>query len=923
MSEEISPQVPVTLLGRENELAVLHRFVRASSTDGATLLILGDPGVGKTALLQSAAHTAPATGSRLLRASGVEFEADMSYAGLNQVLLPLSDELGRVSSSHRAALSVALGIGDGPVADRLVVAAAALALLRQAAADRPLLLIIDDLQWLDRASAQALGFLARRLAGTRIGFLAAQRSGEGTFFERVGLATLAVSPLSDEVAAQLVHGRYPALAERVAQRVIHESRGNPLALLELPRQLSQGQQSEQETLPLVLPLSRHLQAIFAARVSALPAATVGLLLLAALDGSGDLRILGPVAADEGVDVLAPAQDEGLVSVDPRARRLVFAHPLIRSAVVGLATSGQRRAAHHRLADLFAGDPDVQARHLSQATVEPDEQVAALLEAAAYRVLRRGDAVQAVAMLIQAADLTPDGARRARRLSDAAYVGADFTGAIEDVSALLERARQADPDLDGSLSLAVVTSYVLLSDGEVDGAHRLLVAAITTFSPARRDRVMEEAFYTLLLMCFFGGRAQLWGAFTTALRQIDTAAWPVLAISASTLADPARADAFVLRRLDTAIAGLPQENDPNAIYRLAIAAIWVDRLPRCRNALMRAVTAGGVPAVRALLIVAVGDFMSGRWDEAEQMVNQALVQLDRQPFPMLLWTAWHAQGLLAAGRGQHALAEEYCSRMRQWSEPRGMIRVIDRYVAQVAGLDALGRGDYDGAYRTFIEISPPGTFAPYEPFALWAVMDLVEAAIHTGRYTEARAHVAAAQEAGLAAVSARLALHCAAAAAMVSTDTGAGARFEQALATPGISDWPFDRARIELAFGERLRRERAPLAARAHLSAALTVFDGLGAAPWAERALTELKATGQTRHPGPRDTATVLTAQEQEIARLAASGMTNKQIGEHLLISPRTVSAHLYRVFPKLGITTRAGLRDALVAAAEPERGPVI
>src|ERR1039458_9471899 len=309
---------------------------------GEALLLFGEPGAGKTALLDAAADLATEAGSWVLRAAGAEFEADLAFSGLHQALLPLFDEFEQLSAAHRDALNVALGFGEGPPPDRLLVSAATLTVLRQAARASPVLVIVDALPWLDRASAGVLGFVARRLAGSRVGFLAASRPEPESFFERAGLAHHELGLLDGQAASGLLSSRFPELAPRVRQRILAAAQGNPLALLELPAALSGAQRAAAEALPVVLPLSRRLQALFASRTADLPAPTRWLLLLAVLDGSGDLRVLQAAAGQPGIDDLAPAEQAGLVRVDDRTGRLVFRHPLTRSAVVELSTSGDRR-----------------------------------------------------------------------------------------------------------------------------------------------------------------------------------------------------------------------------------------------------------------------------------------------------------------------------------------------------------------------------------------------------------------------------------------------------------------------------------------------------------------------------------------------------------------------------------------------------
>ncbi len=903
-----------TMVGRGEAHARLSEFVEHSTMNGGALLVVGDPGIGKSLLLQVASELGTALGARVLRAEGVEFESDVSHAVLNQLLVPLTEQREQLSELHRSALAVAMGLEDGPTPDRLVVANATLAVLRRASLSGPVLLIIDDLPWVDRASSFLLGFVARRLRGTRIGFLAGQRSGDESILERAGMATLDLQPLHDEDAATLLTSRFPNLAPPVVSRLVADSQGLPLALLELPRELNEDQQSSTDDLPARLPLGRHLQTIFGARARSLPQGSRELLLMAALEAGDHLHASVYRPDADGEDLLAPAERAELLRLDPTTRRFSFTHPLIRAAVVEIATSGERRAAHRRLADLLDADPNAQARHLGEATTEPDEGVAALLEAAAYRVLRRGDAREAVVGLLRSAELSPTGTTQARRLAEAAYVGADLAGAIDGVPALLEQGRRADPSAGNSLSAAVAASYALLSDGDTATAHRLLYRALTSADGCADDHLIEEALYTLLMLSFFGALPEYWEAFDAALDRWSGAS-SILVMSAATLADPARSTLEERESLDAAITALHLEDDPGQISRVAIAAIWVDRLDDCRVALSRVArgrsgTDEGVPAVRAQLMLAVSLFMSGRWAESEEMTRRANAHLVREPFPMLMWTAWHAEALVAAGRGDVARCAELCDRMRQWAVPRGL-GVVERYVAQAAGLCAGGRRDFDMAYRLYASISPPGSFAPHEPFALWVVFDLVEAAERSGRHAEAVAHVEAARTAGIFLISTRLALLCAASEAVASGPELATEAFERALATPGAHQWPFDLARVELAYGEHLRRARHTTVARAHLQKALDAFTGIGATPWERRAQAELLATSQTRQPTSAGSSADLTPQELEIALLGATGLTNRQIGARLFISPRTVGAHLYRVFPKLGIETRAGLRDAL------------
>ncbi|WP_320779346.1 AAA family ATPase [Streptomyces sp. CRN 30] len=410
------------LVGRDEDLAYIRSFLTDSQVHGAALLLRGEAGVGKTAVLDAVAQGAARHGVQVLRANGVQFEADISYAGLNQLLVPLFDDFDVLDTVHRDALRVAVGIGSGPVPDRLLTSTAAL-LLRTLAARTPLLIVVDDLPWLDRATNAVLGFVARRLVGSRIGFLAASREGIDGFFESSGLTEHRLGPLTDASSAELLVLAHPDVSPAVRRRIASEARGNPLALVELPRALTAEQRTTLAAVPSVLPLSERLQALFAARVAALDGRCRDLLLIAALDGTDDLATIEAAGADRAVvDDLAPAEQDRLIVISADNRRLSFRHPLIGSAVVEQATAADRRRAHQALAEALEDQPERRAWHLGEAAAGPDETVAALLEEAARRRLRRGDALGAVAALTRAAGLSPAPADESRRLAEAAGRG---------------------------------------------------------------------------------------------------------------------------------------------------------------------------------------------------------------------------------------------------------------------------------------------------------------------------------------------------------------------------------------------------------------------------------------------------------------------------------------------------------------------
>lgn len=912
---------PETLVGRDHDLERVSDFF-GRADEGGALLLSGEPGVGKTVVLDAVARAASETGRRVLRAAGVQFEADVSYSALNQAFLPLRDQLDQLSDAHQDAIRVALGFGAGPPPERLFLCNAVLALLQEAANRRPVMVIVDDLQWVDRASATVFGFLARRLSNSRIRFLAACRTGTDSFFEGSGLPLYELPALDPKSATGLLDMRFPGLAGGVRRRLLDAAQGNPLALLELPTALRLDQR-RLDTVPAVLPLSQRLQSLFLTRVRELPVATQHLLLLATLDGTGDLGVLQASAREMngavGLDDLVPAERDQLVHMDESIHRLVFRHPLIKSAVMEASTSGRRRAAHRALARVLRDRPEARAWHLGEATLEPDEQVAGLLERAAHRVLDRGDAVAAIAALTRAADLSPLAADRARRLAEAAYVGAEATGALHSASELLENARRADPGHDRSLhSAAAAVQLLLNSGGDIGTAHRLLVGAIEQGEHGydAGDAALIDALHLLLLVCNFGARAELWAPFHAALARLRPVAPSLLTVAGQTFSDPARTGPETLRELDEIIDDVMQETDPARIVRVGTASIYPDRLSAVREPSWRLVRQGrdGAPARRylgGLMHLCIDDYHTGRWGEALELAEEGLALCSQSGYTFFSWYFHFNQGLVAASRGDADAAHELADRMASWASPRG-VRAVVHYAHHVHALACIATGDFGEAFDHASAISPAGGFAAYAHHAVWVFFDLVESAVRTHRRTEAAAHVRALRELHIEALSPRLALLADGAAALVTEDDALATQlFIKALLTPDAERWPFDMARVQLAYGERLRRARATSISKAPLTAALTTFQQLGSQAWADRARKELRAAGWQVTQADDRQGIELTAQEREVAELAASGLTNKQIAERLFISHRTVGAHLYQVFPKLGITSRVALRDAL------------
>ncbi|QYN18506.1 LuxR family transcriptional regulator [Amycolatopsis sp. DSM 110486] len=912
------------LIGRDDEIASIRSFFEGAGVRGGALLVVGEAGVGKSAVLDEFAAGEAGRGTRVLRAAGVQFEAEVGYSALNQLLFPLGEEMAALTDTHRTALRCALGFEVGPAPDRLVVSNAALLWLRAVAAETPLLIVIDDLHWVDRASAEVLGFVARRLVGSPIVFLAACRSADRGFFQDSGLAEAVLPPLPAQAARTLVDRHFPELSPAVRHRLLAEATGNPLALLELPSALDGDQRTDFTTLPEVLPLSDRLQVLFTSRVRGLPERCRLMMLLGALGGSVEvarLRTAGGETCD--LDDLAPAEDARLVQVSDT--RLGFRHPLIGAAVVEASAERERRWAHRALAGVVA-TPERRVWHLAESSVGVDADIAAQLDETAQALLRQGDALGAVAALTRAAELSPDPADRGRRLAEAAYVGADAGGELATASRLLGDARRSGSLPTHSLPGAAAAAHLLInSDGDVTTAHRLLAGAVEAGDHGfdADDAVLVEALLNLLLISWYVGTQQAWEIFHRLVGRLKPEPPPLLRVNATVFSDPARATDEDVAELDAVIDTVGGDEDPTRLIRIGTAAVFADRLPRLREAerhLAQSRHAGKGPARRhlgALMHLGIDGFQSGRWDEAWQFADEGLAVCTEHGLRFFHWYFHWVQALVAAGRGEVEAARQLTGEMTRWAIAH-QAAGITYFAWQARALSDIGAGEYDDAYHHATQVSPPGELARYRPTALWAAPDLVEAALFTGRRAEASAHAAALREARLGKLSPRLRLVTAAATALTADDDTARERFEAALSGPALDRWPFDLARVRLAYGERLRRLRSTSAAREQLTIAHDTLAALGAVPWRDRAANELRATGLTRQSAP-DAKSPLTPQEREIAELAGAGLTNKQIGQKLFISHRTVGDHLYKIFPKLGITSRAALRDALTAYDDRDR----
>jgi DNA-binding CsgD family transcriptional regulator len=903
---------PSGLVGRDRELAELTEFVGRASTDGAAVLLTGDPGVGKTALLDATADLALTKEMRVIRGSGVEYETDISFAGLHELVVSLSREINGLPDAMREVLEVALGRGTGHTPDRIAVLNAALLLFSEAAKEQPLLVIVDDLHVFDDASRSTLSFVARRLAGRRIGLLGAWRTETDDLFQSIGLPELRIAPLNDTDALNLLSRSFVHLPPRILRTVAGDAQGNPLALLEFAgatsvsgaRDLGSGWTSGQ---------GRDVRALYALRVARLPQRTRDLLLLAALEGSGDLGLLAVAGGPSTLDRLAPAERDHLLKVTEDGRTVRFRHPLVRSAVVDAATGEQRRSAHHRLADALIGQPERRGDHLSRATTVPDEGVALVVETAAQSSLQRGDAAGAVARLRRAAQLSPDPGNRTRRLSRAAYLAAWVAGRL-DTSHEIMREMHGEP-APAPATAAAAAFLVLVTEGDADTAHALLMKlieeALVPSDPPRGE--LETALFTLTLASHYSGRDEHWQPLIEVLGRLPDDS-PAAAVSVARIHyAPGAVTDEMLRRLDVEILRLKDQTDADVVIRTALAASYLDRLPGCREAVSRVVGDDGAmgASMPGLMFVALDDLYRGRWQSSADAAAELIVLCEETGYRLFGQVGRYVAAMVDAQRGDLDACRAHCQDIWSWSDPRGLRR-LENCAHQAAARAAIGAADFGSAFRHATAICPAGALPPFNPEALWSATDLVESAMRTGHSAEARRHADALRASGVERLSPRWALSVATATAMTLEPDDIVQGFEEALMLPGIEHWPFELGRARLAYGEELRRRGRTRDARAQLKAACDQFGRVGARPWEARAKAELRATGMTRVSRGK-AGTTLTPQEMEIARLAATGLSNPQIASQLFLSPRTVSSHLYRLFPKLGITSRGALRDALEA----------
>jgi DNA-binding CsgD family transcriptional regulator/tetratricopeptide (TPR) repeat protein len=908
-----SAPAELMLRGRLDECAILDRLLEGARAGRSGVLVLkGEPGVGKTALLEYA--VGKGSDMRVVRAAGVESEMELAFAALHQLCVPLLEWLERLPEPQRNALETTFGLRAGAVPDRFFVGLAMLGLLSEAADDRPLMCVVDDAQWLDRASAQVLAFVGRRFLAEPVVMLFGVREPNDEF---AGLPELIVGGLGNGDARALLASVIPGrLDERVADQVVAETRGNPLALLELPHGLSVAQLAGGFGLPGAVSLEGRIEQSFQRRLQTLPEETQRLLLVAAAEPLGDPALLWRAATLLGITgpVLEPAKRAGLLEIDGRVR---FRHPLVRSAVYGARSPHERREAHRAIAAATDGrlDPDRRAWHLAKATVGPDEDVAAELERAAGRAQARGGMAAAAAFLERAAELTPDPSPRARRALAAAQTKYE-AGALEDALTLLGTAETGPADDLRRARLHVLRAQIVFASSRGNDAPPLLLEAAREFEPI--DPSLARATYLeAFSAALFAGRLARGRGVVEVAEAVRAGPPPPHAPRPSDLllhglairfTEGYRAGAAILKEALSAFRdpALPAQDARWLWFACwAAADLWDDKtwdlLSARQVELVR--NAGALSAIPFVLTArAAFHLVSGDVDAAASEVDEIEAVSEATgivaPPYAPLW--------LAALRGREGEVVQLLETAIGRAVARGEgYALADSELVRAVLYNGLGR------YEAAVSVFGPDAERSYDVNSPpRAVAEVIEAAVRSERYELATGLLDRLADMARSSGTDWVLGIEARSRALVSAG-GAEDLYREAIDRLGHTLLPFELARAHLVYGEWARRERRRVDAREQLRTAFEMFVAMGIEAFAGRAEREMLATGARVRKRSVETREELTVQEVQVARLARDGLSNAEIGERLFISQHTVAYHLRKVFSKLGITSRSKLGSAL------------
>ncbi|MFE6334251.1 AAA family ATPase [Streptomyces sp. NPDC057798] len=900
-------------LGRGTQWRFLREAIESVRDLGQAVWFRGEPGIGKTVLLEQAGAFAVHHGLRPLRVMGAEGEKDIPFAALHQLLWTLMDESRDLRPAARAALERALGTEPGGTAVPYSVSAASLDLLAIAARRRPLILLIDDLHWIDASSAEVLRFLQRRLGAVPIVMLATIRKDVSEAPDATGVHVLDLGPLTPEGAEGLLRDRHPDLSQSTRRRILHEAAGNPLALVELPGQLDEGQRTGRLPLPEHLPLGERLRTLFAQRVALLSPPAQFTLLLCALEGRDgpSLHLVAAAARAAGTDGveehLAAAERCGLIRLDQRSGRLRFRHPLVKSALVAAAAGAGRRRAHAAWAGILPTGELRQVTHRAAASAVPDESVAEALDHAAHLTQARGGDADAAYLFARAAALSGDTEGRGRRLA-AAALAAVKGGRVDLAAEFLEQATAHGLPAETSATLDFTRALVRLhADGDTAPAIALLPGVLDRVSGRPAHREMRLA--SLFLLTLAAGYTTDAGAWESVAAHLDGES-DLIHLGRDAWQAPAYRAQEAGLRFGTATRGISANSAVEDVWQFLWSGVALGTLGQ-RTRLLEELAHRHSYVTQAFIDAVRGyhDYLGGHWDRCVATAQAGAAASRARGFLMYERVFHYTEGYVIAARGQRHALDALAASLRPWAVARGLTFIVHRVQAMEA-MCALAHGEYETAYRHASALTPPGTLpADVTQFHL-VFLDLVEAAAYSGRGPEARKHAALGRALRMERISPHHAFLLLAAEAVVSEDVNGACA--AVYASAGASHWPFELARVRLHHGVWLRRQGRRADAREKLGAAVEGFTALGADPWADRARQELRVCDDPRPVGRAFGGTAnLTAQERRIADLVAQGLTNREIGTRLHLSPKTVAGHLYKIYPKLGITGRAGVARAI------------
>jgi DNA-binding CsgD family transcriptional regulator len=915
-----------TLLGRRSECEALDRLlIDVESGTSRVTVLRGDPGVGKSELLGYLSHRV--AGWRVATAVGVESEMELAYSGLHQLCGPMLDHLDRLPIPQREALATVFGLGVGVAPDRFLVGLATLSLLADAAEQQPLVCIVDDAQWLDRASAEILSFVSRRLLAERIALVCAARTGVGDDVF-AGLPELSVHGLGDSDArALLLDNVYGPLDAAVCDQIVSESHGNPLALLELPRTWRATDLAGGFGLPSSQLVASKIQQSYVRRLRQLPSDTQLLVLAAAAEPIGDRLLLHRAAETLDVDMAAafPAVDAGLLHV---GWRVEFAHPLVRSATYRAATVGDRRRAHLALAEATdaEADPDRRAWHRARATPGPDEEVAAELEHSAGRAQARGGVAAAAAFLTRATELTPDPTPRVQRALEAAFANVQ-AGTFDTARTLITTAGEGPLDESHRARIDLLRAQLAFASSRGTEAITLLLAAAQRLEPLDIN-LARETYLDAFSAALFGARLndtigvpEIASAARAAPRrpEHEPTAADLLLDGLVALTDNYETGVTPCRDALQKLSGdrsSPTERlrwlwqgcvvalelwDDDSAYLLSHRNVQIARDTGTLSELALALSA------RTPVLVFCGDLSAAAATVAETESVEEIASISSAPYGALILHAW---------RGDASETKELIEITTRDAAARGegIGLAICEYAHAVL---CNGLGQYEEAVTAARSAS-----AYHEVIAEnWGLSELVEPATRTGRSDLATdalnrlAHKAQVTRSDWAlGIEAR-------SRALMSEVGAAEGQFREAIERLSRTRVRAELARTHLLYGEWLRRANRRVDARGELNVAYELFSAMGMQSFAERTRRELLATGATVHRRSVEMRDELTAQEAQIARLARDGLSNAEIGAQLFISARTVEWHLRKVFNKLGISSRRQLGVAFADVTSPSPAP--